>query len=210
MQLSRSGGGVPKLPIVEADVTELGIVGDAQNDTKNHGGPERALCLFAIEVIEALAAEGHAMAAGATGENITTRGLDWELVIPGARLRLGSEVLIEVTRYTTPCYKNARWFMEGDFNRCTRTSFPAQAASTHGCSGAAISARVTRSRSFSQVGSTRPKMASPLREFGRRPAAVAVRSHDLHPTDSFRCQVVSPQPPQQDTVFEAAHGGGAG
>ena len=124
MQLSRSGGGVPKLPIVEADVTELGIVGDAQNDTKNHGGPERALCLFAIEVIEALAAEGHAMAAGATGENITTRGLDWELVIPGARLRLGSEVLIEVTRYTTPCYKNARWFMEGDFNRMHQNLFP--------------------------------------------------------------------------------------
>ena len=124
VQLSRSGGGVPKLPIIEAEVTELGLVGDAQNDTKNHGGPERALCLYALEVIEALAAEGHAMAAGATGENITTRGLDWELVIPGARLRLGSEVLIEVTRYTTPCYKNARWFMEGDFNRMHQNLFP--------------------------------------------------------------------------------------
>ena len=124
VQLSRSGGGVPKLPIVEAEVTELGIVGDAQNDTKNHGGPERALCLYAVEVIEALAAEGHAMAAGATGENITTRGLDWDLVIPGARLRLGGEVLIEVTRYTTPCYKNARWFMEGDFNRMHQNLFP--------------------------------------------------------------------------------------
>ncbi|MGH2634113.1 MAG: MOSC domain-containing protein [Tepidiformaceae bacterium] len=126
VQLSRSGGGVPKLPIVEAEVTKLGIAGDSQNDTQNHGGPERALCLYAIEVIEALAAEGHAMAAGATGENITTRGLDWSLVVPGARLRLGAEVLIEVTRYTTPCYKNARWFMEGDFNRMHQNLFPGQ------------------------------------------------------------------------------------
>jgi len=124
VQLSRSGGGVPKLPIVEAEVTERGIVGDAQNDTKNHGGPEQALCLYAIEVIEALAAEGHAMAAGAAGENVTTRGLDWSLVVPGVRLRLGSDVLIEVTRYTTPCYKNARWFMEGDFNRMHQNLFP--------------------------------------------------------------------------------------
>lgn len=124
LQLSRSGGGVPKLPILSARVSELGIEGDAHNDTKNHGGPERALCLYAIEIIEALAAEGHAVAAGATGENITTRGLDWNLVVPGARLRLGSEVVIEVTRYTTPCYKNARWFIEGDFNRMHQNLFP--------------------------------------------------------------------------------------
>jgi MOSC domain-containing protein YiiM len=123
-QISRSGGGVPKLPVAEALVTELGLAGDAQNDTEHHGGVERALCLYSVEVIEALAAEGHAIAAGATGENITTRGLDWKLVVPGARLRLGSHVLIEVTRYTTPCYKNARWFLEGDFNRMHENLHP--------------------------------------------------------------------------------------
>ena len=123
-QLSRSGGGVPKLPIFEVEVNERGLAGDACNDKEHHGGPEQALCIYAVEVIEALAAEGHAIAAGATGENITTRGLDWKLMVPGTRWRLGSHVLIEITRYTTPCYKNARWFLEGDFNRMHQNLHP--------------------------------------------------------------------------------------
>jgi MOSC domain-containing protein YiiM len=126
VQLSRSGGGVPKLPIVEAQVNERGIGGDDQDDKEHHGSPEQALCLYAIEVIEALAAEGHAMAPGATGENVTTRGLDWNLVVPGVRLRLGSDVVIEITRYTTPCYKNARWFLEGNFNRMHQNLHPGE------------------------------------------------------------------------------------
>lgn len=118
VQVNVSRGGVPKLPVAVAEVTELGIVGDGHNEPPHiHGGPERALCLFAIERIEALAAEGHPIFAGATGENVTTRGIDWETVLPGTRWRLGGEVEIEITRYTTPCRTNARWFSGGDFNR---------------------------------------------------------------------------------------------
>ena len=118
MQINLSKGGVPKLPVMLAEVTANGIVGDGHNEPLSvHGGPERAVCLFAIERIEALAAEGHPIFAGATGENVTTRGIDWDSVLPGARLRLGSEVVLEITRYTTPCRTNARWFAGGDFNR---------------------------------------------------------------------------------------------
>ena len=124
VQVSISRGGVPKLPVAEGLVTELGIDGDGHDDPDLHGGPERALCLFAIERIEAMAAEGHPIAAGSTGENITTRGIDWDLVVPGARLRLGAGVLVEVTRYTTPCKTNARWFTGGDFNRMHQNLFP--------------------------------------------------------------------------------------
>ncbi|MCK9518213.1 MAG: MOSC domain-containing protein [Dehalococcoidia bacterium] len=124
VQLSISRGGVPKLPIAEAEVTELGIVGDGHNDTAHHGGPERALCLFAVEPIEAMAAEGHPIAAGSTGENITTRGLDWAAIVPGVRLRLGDEVVVEITRYTTPCATNQRWFIDGDFNRMHQKLHP--------------------------------------------------------------------------------------
>lgn len=123
VQVSISKGGVPKLPILEGMVTELGIAGDGHDNPDIHGGPERALCLFAIERIEAMAAEGHPIAAGSAGENITTRGIDWDLVVPGARLRLG-DVLVEVTRYTTPCKTNARWFKGGDFNRMHQNLFP--------------------------------------------------------------------------------------
>ena len=117
-QINISHGGVPKLPVMEAEVGEMGILGDGHDEPLHiHCGPERALCLFAAEVIAALAAEGHPIGPGSTGENITTRGLDWPAMVPGARFRLGNDVLIEVTRYTTPCRTNARWFIGGNFNR---------------------------------------------------------------------------------------------
>ena len=123
VQVNVSTGGVPKLPRREAEVTALGIVGDGHDDRENHGGPERALCLFSLERIAAMAKEGHAIAPGAAGENVTIEGLDWDLVVPGGRLRLGP-IVVEVTRYTTPCKTNERWFMNGDFNRMHQNLHP--------------------------------------------------------------------------------------
>lgn len=123
-QVSVSKGGVPKLAVPEAEVGELGIAGDGHDDTANHGGPERALCLFSLERIKEMAAEGHPIGPGATGDNVTIRGIDWDAVVPGARLRLGDDVLVEVTRYTTPCKTNQRWFKEGDFNRMHQNLHP--------------------------------------------------------------------------------------
>ncbi|HNO66347.1 MAG TPA: MOSC domain-containing protein, partial [Tepidiformaceae bacterium] len=102
-QISVSQGGVPKLPVLEAAVGELGLAGDAVANPDIHGGPERAVCLYSLELIEALAAEGHPIAPGTAGENVTIRGLDWSLIQPGARVRVGEQVLLEVTRFTTPC-----------------------------------------------------------------------------------------------------------
>lgn len=116
-RINVSSGGVPKLPVSQAVVGELGIAGDYQADTANHGGVERALCLYAEEVIDAVRAEGHPIAPGMAGENITTRGLDWALVQPGAQFRLGEGVLIEITRFTTPCKTIKASFAGGDFNR---------------------------------------------------------------------------------------------
>jgi len=124
VQVSVSKGGVPKLPVLEAQVGELGLAGDGHDDTANHGGPERALCLFSLERIEAMAAEGHPIAPGSTGDNVTLSGIDWDAVVPGARLRLGADVLVEVTRYTTPCKTNAASFKDGDFNRMHQNLFP--------------------------------------------------------------------------------------
>src|SRR5262245_15786695 len=97
VQVNISPGGVPKLPILEARVDQNGLAGDDHEDKVHHGGPDRAVCLFAIERIEALAAEGHPIGPGSTGENVTTRGIDWDQVVPGARLRLGDQLVIEIT-----------------------------------------------------------------------------------------------------------------
>ncbi|MBI4627773.1 MAG: MOSC domain-containing protein [Candidatus Rokubacteria bacterium] len=51
-------------------------------------------------MIRALQAEGHPIAPGRIGENVTAQGLDWEAVVPGCHLLLGDGVLLRVTRYT--------------------------------------------------------------------------------------------------------------
>jgi MOSC domain-containing protein YiiM len=119
-----SDGGVPKLPVPRAVVTPLGILGDRQRDTEHHGGPLRALCLYSVEVIERLQAEGHPISPGSAGDNITVEGIDWAMVTPGTRLLLGPEVEVEITRYTTPCATNARWFADRDFTRILQSRHP--------------------------------------------------------------------------------------
>tara|TARA_B100000029_G_scaffold359274_1_gene352128 strand:+ start:6726 stop:7202 length:477 start_codon:yes stop_codon:yes gene_type:complete len=118
-----SDGGVPKHSISHAVVNELGIEGDAHSNTKSHGGPMRALCLFSSELQEALNAEGHTIAPGDLGENITISGLDWNTVTPGRRFQLGS-VSIEITAYTAPCYKIAACFKDEDFTRIDQEKNP--------------------------------------------------------------------------------------
>ena len=115
-QISVSHGGVPKLPVPEAKITVRGVEGDRQRHTNIHGGPDRAVCVYSLEAIEALQAEGHSIAPGSTGDNVTIAGLDWSSLKPGDRLCIGS-VELELLSYTTPCIHNARWFVNGDFGR---------------------------------------------------------------------------------------------
>lgn len=123
-QLNASRGGVPKLPLLEAVIEAHGIVGDAVANPDIHGGPERAVCLFSLERIEALAGEGHPISPGSTGENITLKGIDWSLIQPGVQLRLGSDVVLEVTRFTTPCRTIRGSFKDGDSNRIHENLHP--------------------------------------------------------------------------------------
>ncbi len=124
VQLSVSTGGVPKRAVAEARVTRLGLEDDAHRDEEHHGGPERAVCLFSVEAIRALAAEGHAITPGAIGENITTEGVDWAQVVPEAYLLLGERVLLQVTRYTSPCFKIAPIFAGREFGRVSQKRHP--------------------------------------------------------------------------------------
>lgn len=116
-QISVSDGGVPKLPVPEARITVTGVAGDRQRNLEVHGGVDRAICLFSLEVIEALQAEGHSIKPGSSGENLTIAGLEWAELKPGDRLRIGDAVRLEIVKYTEPCRFNAQWFRDGDFNR---------------------------------------------------------------------------------------------
>ena len=114
--LHRSNGGVPKLPVSRAMVRVNGMEGDKQRDRRFHGGPARALCLYSQEHIDALVGEGHHVAPGVLGENVTIAGLTWSELRPGRVLRLG-EVEVEITGYAAPCEKIASAFAGGRFKR---------------------------------------------------------------------------------------------
>ena len=110
--LQISNGGVPKLAVPSIQVEVDGIVGDDQNDKKHHGGPTRAVCLLALEVIEALQSEGHPIAPGATGENVTVAelGVDFPR---GSRLAFEGGVVLEINKPAVPCPKIAAAFHDG-------------------------------------------------------------------------------------------------
>ena len=123
-QLNCSDGGVPKRPVTEAQLTRLGLACDRQEKTKIHGGPERALCLYALERITELQEEGHPIFPGSIGENVTIAGIDWNRLKPGVRLSLGDEVIIEITSYAGPCPTIAASFTGGKFKRISEKKYP--------------------------------------------------------------------------------------
>jgi MOSC domain-containing protein YiiM len=122
VSLNTSSGGVPKLPRNEVFASKTGLDGDG-HCFERHGGPDKAVCLYAVEVIDALRDEGHPIAPGTTGENVTVRGLDWPAIVPGTRLMLGA-VEIEVTDYTTPCQTIIDSFSDHRSNRILQKLHP--------------------------------------------------------------------------------------
>lgn len=122
-QLNVSDGGVPKKPVEVAEVGDRGLVGDRQAARQHHGRPLQALCLWSVEVIDALRAEGHPIEPGAAGENVTLSGVDWKTIRPGTQMLIG-DVLAEISAWSTPCSKNAPWFIDGDFNRMDHERHP--------------------------------------------------------------------------------------
>ena len=63
----------------------------------------RQVHLIHAELHEELVADGLDVAPGAMGENVTTRGVDLLGLPAGARLRLGSEAVVEVKGLRNPC-----------------------------------------------------------------------------------------------------------
>jgi MOSC domain-containing protein YiiM/GNAT superfamily N-acetyltransferase len=125
VQVNVSPGGVPKTPVPEAYVGLLGLSGDAHHAQTEHGGPRRAVCLMGIEAIGRVAAEGHPIAPGTSGENLTTEGLELSLLPLGSRLAIGTQVVLELTKPTSPCRTIRASFRDGRFARLSSQLHPA-------------------------------------------------------------------------------------
>src|SRR5215471_20509425 len=101
-QINISKGGIPKRPISEGLVTELGIEGDEHAHPQYHGGPRKAILLISSEGIGELKAAGFPLYPGALGENVTTQGLDRRAWRSGQRYKVGAAT-IELTKLREPC-----------------------------------------------------------------------------------------------------------
>ncbi len=55
---------------------------------------------------------------------MTVEGVEWNLVVPGAQLRLGGEVILEVVSFTDPCKTIRGSFRDGKFIRIAQKLHP--------------------------------------------------------------------------------------
>jgi len=96
--------GLPKPELATARFTARGIEGDYNlyRETKRAGDPDMAVLLIPEETLEDLNREGWPVRPGDLGENVTTRGLPYELLAPPRRCRIGTAV-VETTRPCEPC-----------------------------------------------------------------------------------------------------------
>jgi MOSC domain-containing protein YiiM len=123
LSINTSDGGVPKRPRHEAFVAESGITGDRQRDRRHHGGPERAVCLYAYELIRQLQQEGHDVSVGLLGENLTVLGLDWRTLTPGTGVDVGG-VRLRLTSFAVPCRNLASSFDGARVDRISQKQNP--------------------------------------------------------------------------------------
>ncbi len=88
-------------------MSRTGLEGDAQADLKNHGGPEKAVCVYPLEHYPHwITRLGQELRPGAFGENFSTEGLLEQEVCIGDVYRVGSTV-VQVSQPRQPCFKLA-------------------------------------------------------------------------------------------------------
>jgi len=103
--------GIRKQNVGEAELREnWGIVGDAHADNWH-----RQVSLLALESIEKMRALGLNVGAGSFAENLTTQGIDLLSLPIGSRVRIGEEVLLEITQHGKLCHDRcAIYYQAGD------------------------------------------------------------------------------------------------
>jgi MOSC domain-containing protein YiiM len=107
------------------EVGALGLAGDLIVQEKHHGGPDQAVYVYG-ETDYAWWSErlGRALEPGTFGENLTITELETGAALVGDRMRVGAEVVLEVTAGRIPCNTlTARMGIRGfarDFRKANR------------------------------------------------------------------------------------------
>jgi hypothetical protein len=121
--LQASAGGAPKASIPVAEIDPGGVIGDVQGNRRHHGRPWQAICMYSSDLIEALRAEGHPIAAGSAGENLTIAGIDWSRMRGGLTITIG-DVVLRTSSPAAPCHKIGDCFADRHWNRIDHVERP--------------------------------------------------------------------------------------
>lgn len=98
--------GTQKTNVPRAELkADFGIVGDAHS-----GNWHRQVSLLGLESIGKMVAKGAKVAPGNFAENITTEGIDLCSLKIGSKLRLGSDVELEITQFGKECHSRCEIF----------------------------------------------------------------------------------------------------
>lgn len=103
--------GIKKKRVEEAFlIPEHGIETDAHSGTWH-----RQISLLASESIDKMRDKGLVLDAGDFAENITTRGIDLLSLPVGTRVRVGADVLLEISQIGKECHERcAIYYQAGD------------------------------------------------------------------------------------------------
>lgn len=89
-------------------LTKLNFEGDGQADLENHGGLDKAVCVYCAEHYAYWERKfGRKLAPAAFGENLTVSGLTEEDVCVGDIYQIG-DALLQVSQPRQPCHKLAK------------------------------------------------------------------------------------------------------
>lgn len=101
--------GTRKKAVVQGMLKEdFGLVGDAHADCCTH----RQVSLLAMESIDRMTELGFQVGPGDFAENITTQGVELVALSVGTEIRIGEDVLLEVTQIGKECHTGCAIYEE--------------------------------------------------------------------------------------------------
>lgn len=101
--------GTRKKAVVQGMLKEdFGLVGDAHADCCTH----RQVSLLAMESIDRMTELGFQVGPGDFAENITTQGVELVALSVGTEIRIGEDVLLEVTQIGKECHTGCAIFKQ--------------------------------------------------------------------------------------------------
>lgn len=104
--------GIDKRPVPQIEVFAPGprygdgpgVVDDHVGDSEHHGGEHKAVYAYSREELDFWEGQlGRGLPDGSFGENLTTEGIDVEALLVGQPMRVGPEVVLEVSIPRSPC-----------------------------------------------------------------------------------------------------------